>query len=127
MEKRKLQKWILSALNSYSIKSAVALDFRQLLQYPLCPVPLSICNGDGTRRRTNKSKLKESLLIGVGSLDKSVLASFQKMFIGWSYSTNQHNGLWIAIDVQQLMQRIPKNYKRVDLLVDDYKNKANSL
>ena len=127
MEKRKLQKWILSALNSYSIKSAVALDFRQLLQYPLCPVPLSICNGDGTRRRTNKSKLKESLLIGVGSLDKSVLASFQKMFIGWSYSTNQHNGLWIAIDVQKLMQRISKNYKGVDLLVDDYKNKANSL
>ena len=25
------------------------------------------------------------------------------------------------------MQRIPKNYKRVNLLVDDYKNKANSL
>ena len=28
---------------------------------------------------------------------------------------------------QKLMQRIPKNYKRVDLLADDYKNKANSL
>ena len=69
---------ILSTLNSYIIKSAVALDFRQLLQYPLCPVPLSICNGDGTRRCTNKSKLKELLLIGVGSLDKSVLASFPK-------------------------------------------------
>ena len=69
---------ILSVLNSYSIKSAVALDFRQLLQYPLCPVPLSTCNGDGTRHRTNKSKLKELLLIGVGSLDKSILASFPK-------------------------------------------------
>ena len=53
---------ILSAFNSYSIKSAVARDFRQLLQYPLCPVPLSICNGNVTRRRTNKSKQKEVLL-----------------------------------------------------------------
>ena len=69
---------ILSARNSYIIKSAVVLDLRQLLQYSLCPAPLSICNGDGTRRRTNKSKLKELLLIGVGSLDKSVLASFPK-------------------------------------------------
>ena len=24
------------------------------------------------------------------------------------------------------MERVPKNYKRVDLLVDDYKNKTNS-
>ena len=81
MEKRKLpevNRSILSALNSYSIKSAVVLDFWQLLQYPLCPVPLSIYNSDGTRRRTNKSKLKELLLIGAGSLNKSVLASFPK-------------------------------------------------
>ena len=66
---------ILSALNSYSIKSAVALDFRQLLQYPLCLVPLSIFNGDGTRRRTNKNKIKEVLLIDAESLDKPVLDS----------------------------------------------------
>ena len=59
---------ILSALNSYSIKSEVALDFRQLLQYPLCLVPLSICNGDSTRRRTNKSRLTEVMLICVVSL-----------------------------------------------------------
>ena len=59
---------ILSAFNSYSIKPAVALDFRQLLKYFLLyPVPLSIRNGDGTRCRTNKSKLKEVLLVGAGS------------------------------------------------------------
>ena len=27
---------------------------------------------------------------------------------------------------QTLMQRMPKNYKRVDLLADDYKSKVNS-
>ena len=41
-------------------------------------MPLSICHGDVTRRRTNKSKLTEVLIIGAGSLDKSVLASFPK-------------------------------------------------
>ena len=65
-------------INSYSIKSAAALDFLALFQYPLCPVPLCICNGGRTGRRANKSKLKEVLLMRVGSLDKSVLASFPK-------------------------------------------------
>ena len=60
------------------IKSAAALEFLGLLQYLLCPVLLCICNGGCTRRRANKSKLKEVLLMRVGSLDKSVLASFPK-------------------------------------------------
>ena len=59
-------------------KSAAALEFLGLLQYLLCPVLLCICNGGCTRRRANKSKLKEVLLMRVGSLDKSVLASFPK-------------------------------------------------
>ena len=41
-------------------------------------MPLGTCNGDGTKDRTNKSKLKEVLLIGVGNLEKSALASFLK-------------------------------------------------
>ena len=32
----------IKVFNSYSIKPAVALDFRQLLQYRLCLVPLSM-------------------------------------------------------------------------------------
>ena len=120
---------ILSAPNSYSIKYAVALDFRQLLQYSLCPVSLSICNGDGMRRRTNKSKLKEVLIIGVGSLDKSVLASFPEDFLVDLIALISTMVFELSLTyeefAQKLMQRIPKNYKRVDLLADDYKSKAN--
>ena len=115
--------------NSYSIKHAVALDFRQLLQYPLWPVSLSICNGDGTRRRLNKSKRKEVLIIGVGSLDKSVLASFPKDFlvdlIALINTMVFELSLTYEESAQKLMQRIPKNYKRLDLLADDYKSKTN--
>ena len=77
-------------------------------------MPLSICNGDGTRRRTNQSKLKEVLLIGVGSLDKSVLASSPKdvllvdlialintMVFEWQSTYEEF--------AQKLMQHIPTN------------------
>ena len=105
---------ILNALNSHGIKFAVALDFWQILQYSLCPVPLNICNGDGTRHRANQSKLKEVLLIGVGSLDKSVLASSPKdvllvdlialintMVFEWQSTYEEF--------AQKLMQHIPTN------------------
>ena len=42
---------------------------------------LSILSGDGTRRLTNKSKLKKVLLVGVGNLNKAVLAAFPKDFV----------------------------------------------
>ena len=120
----------LSAPNSYSIKHAVALDFRQLLQYHLWPVSLSICNGDGTTRRLNKIKLKEVLIIGVGSSDKSVLASFPEVFLVDLIALINTMVFELSLTyeefAQKLMQRIPKNYKRVDLLADDYKSKANS-
>ena len=77
-------------------------------------MPLSICNGDGTRHRTNQSKLKEVLLIGVGSLDKSVLASSPKdvllvdlvalintMVFEWQSTYEEF--------AQKLMQHIPTN------------------
>ena len=101
------------------------------MQYTLCPEPLSISSGDGTRRRTNKSKLKKVLLIGVGRSGKSVLASFPKdvllvdLFALINIMVSELPSTYEEF-VQKLMQRIPKNYKRVDLLADDYKNKANS-
>ena len=86
----------------------------------------------GTRRRTNKSKLKEVLLICVGSLGKSVLASFPKDILLVDLIALINTMVFELTPTyeefaQKLMQLIPKNYKRVDFLADDYKNKANSL
>ena len=121
---------ILSALNSYSIKSAVALDFRQLLQYSLCPASLSICTDDRSRRRTNKSKLKKVLLIYFDSLDKLIFASFPKDVLLIDLISLINTMIFELPSTyeefaQKLMQHIMKNYKRADLLVDYYK--ANSL
>ena len=72
------------------------------------------------------------MLIGVGSLDKSVLASIPKNVLLFDLIA-QINTMVFELPLtyeeftKKLMQRIPKNYKRVDLLAYDYKNKANSL
>lgn len=44
---------------------------------PVC-IMSSTCSGDGTRCRTNQSKLKDVLLVVVRSLGKAVLVSFPK-------------------------------------------------
>ena len=70
--------------------------------------------------------------IGVGSLDKSVFASFPKdiLLVDLIALINTmvfELPLTYEEFAQKLMQRILKNYKWVDLLVEDHKNKANSL
>ena len=53
---------ILGALNSYSLKTRKPFDFKHSLLYSLSPVPLTICNPNGSRRHTAKTKLKYILL-----------------------------------------------------------------
>lgn len=53
---------ILGTLLRYSIKSGKELDFEKALMFPMSPVPLSLANADGTKRKTNKSQLAKILL-----------------------------------------------------------------
>ena len=46
---------------SFTNKNRKPINLEAALQYPLSPVPLSISNADGQRRKTNKAKLKEIL------------------------------------------------------------------
>ena len=50
---------IIGALLSYSAKSGRAIDFERALKFPLSAVPLSIANGDGSRRETSKNTLMD--------------------------------------------------------------------
>ena len=49
---------ILEALNSCSLKTRKPFDFKHLMSYSLSPVPLSICKPDGTRRHTPKKQIE---------------------------------------------------------------------
>ena len=53
---------ILGALLAISGKNERVVDFDVALRYPLCPVPLSLANPDGSRRTTKKSNLQSVIL-----------------------------------------------------------------
>ena len=59
---------ILGALNSFSLKTNVAVDYEKALKYPLNPCPLSICHADGKKRSTNKADLKKIVLKSADNL-----------------------------------------------------------
>ncbi|MEM7298253.1 MAG: hypothetical protein AAF391_08310 [Bacteroidota bacterium] len=53
---------ILSMLLSLSVRKQKVIDFQTALSYPLSQVPLSLCNADGSMRKTVKSKLVQCIL-----------------------------------------------------------------
>ena len=57
----KVNRNIMARLISWSVKSGKAVDFKEALRYPLCPIPLSIAFPDGSKRSTAKSKLLHEL------------------------------------------------------------------
>ena len=55
--------YIPNVLNSYNLWAGVALDFSIALQYPLCPLSLSICNSNSSHCcLATKSKLRKIIL-----------------------------------------------------------------
>ena len=52
---------ILGALLTFSVKNEKAIDIEKALEFPLSPIPLSIANADGSRRQTAKGKLMQVL------------------------------------------------------------------
>ena len=107
---------ILSALNSYSLKPGVPVNYREALEFPLCPIPLS-----------NKKQIKI-------------------MSHGWYYTDNKDNSLpygTLLVDTMALINLItkilytyfelakkintliPKNFKQVDIIADNYKESKN--
>ena len=49
----------LATLLCYNMETGKAINFANALKYSLSPVPLSIGNADGTKRKTNKSTLQK--------------------------------------------------------------------
>ena len=71
------------------------------LTYPLSPVPLSLSHPDGTRRKT----MKNSLMSVVNSC----------------YDTNLDLPSHL---VHNLIERLPKNYKRIATVADTYRENS---
>ena len=52
----------LAPLLCYNMETGKAINFANTLKYPLSPVPLSLGNADGTKRKTDKSTLQKIIL-----------------------------------------------------------------
>ena len=114
---------ILAKLFSISLKQDEKIDFQKALVFPLSEVPLSLCNPDGSMKKTNKSKLSTQILAlknespqiqptkSTAAVVVDLIALIRSMVqIPTTFEE-------LAMDILSL---IPKEYTRVDLVADSY-------
>ena len=115
---------ILGALNSFSLKTNVAVDYRKALKYPLNPCPLSICHADGKKRSTQKSDLKNILLKSVDNLsmheinnasNDAVVVDMMGLINIISQIPDTYGEL-----AERFVEMLPKCYNRIDVVTDHY-------
>ena len=119
---------ILRAFNSYSLKAGKPVDFKKALFFPLSSVPLSICNPDGSRRHTAKSKLKDILLQDLEDHAHEGPQSLQEYAIVVDMialiNTILKKSSTYSEFAELFVNRIPKGYGRVEIIADCYKTKS---
>ena len=115
---------ILGALNSFSLKTNVAVDYKKALKYPLSPCPLSISHPDGRKRSTRKSDLKDIFL---KSVDEIPLHKIKE--IGNDAVVVDMMGLINIIKpipdtyeelAEGFVEMLPRCYTRIDIVTDNY-------
>ena len=56
-------RYILGALTSFwKVQSGKVINYKNLLPFPLSPIPLNIVNGDDSRRKIKTSNLKDVIV-----------------------------------------------------------------
>ncbi len=119
---------ILGTLLSFSAKSEQAIDFAKALEYPLCPVPLSLASPDGSRRVTSKSKLFEVISKKVKCPVSHPRESQPPKEIVWAFIVNMMACLRGITQIPEtyedltwkFLQQLPSGYSRVDIGADTY-------
>ena len=115
---------ILGRLLFISLKESKTIDFVKALHYPLCKVPLSLTNADGTMRKTNKSKLAKIIISKTFTKDISkqqtayiidVMAYIRTMV---NLPDTYERLAW------QFLSGILKGFSRIDLVADSYFNNS---
>ena len=119
---------ILGALLSFSLKCNKPIDFDAALRYPLSPVPLSIATPDGSKRPNSKSLLMDVIVNHTSFL--SSLAGINRN--GSTLIVDLIADIRLQTDVpstyEELIWRylsnLPKGYTRVDLVTDTYRENS---
>ena len=113
---------ILGALNSFSLKTGVAVDYKKALGYPLNPCPLSICHADGRKRSNKKSDLKDILLGDATSLSAPEIQNIQRDAVVMMGVINVIKSIPDTYKelAEVFVGNLPRGYRRIDVVADSY-------
>ena len=118
----KVNRNIIGALLTYSAKSGKVIDLERALMYPLSPIPLSISNGDGTRRVTSKSKLlqcikplrNETVLPPKNTITDYIIDLMELIRTLKDIPTTFEKLIW------KIIKTLPSGYRSMHIIADTY-------
>ena len=118
---------VIGTLLALSARSERLIDFQKALSYPLCSVPLSLANPDGSRRMTQKSKLSDviyenSVVLECGDLPpKTDVIAYLVDLMALIRTQTRTPATYEELALQSFMA-IPPDYKRNDTVADTYRD-----
>ena len=106
------------------MKESKTIDFLKALHYPLCEAPLSLSNADGTMRKTNKSKLANTIISNTFTTDISKQQTAYIIDVMAYIRTTLNLPDTYERLAWQFLSGIPKVFSRIDLVADSYFNNS---
>ena len=117
---------VIGTLLALSARSERLINFQKALSYPLCSVPLSLANPDGSCRMTQKSKLsyviyENSVLLECGDLPPKTDVTAYLVDLMALIRTQTRTPATYEELALQLFMAIPPVCKRIDTVADTYR------
>ena len=116
---------------AYSAKNERAIDLKNALTYPLGPIPLALAHPDGSRRTTTESQLMDEILTYCNDILKpeEFYKSQEKptaYLIDLMALIRTMAGLGSTYEelALKVLDRLPKSYDRIDIVVDTYRQNS---
>ena len=120
---------IIGTLLALSAKHEKLINFEIALQYPLCLVPLSLANLHGSRCKTTKSALMKVVRSYESSTDEEEAippkqnSAFLVDLMALIRTISPILVTYAEL-VKMLVDRLPKGYRRIDIIADAYREKS---
>lgn len=113
---------ILARLLYLSSKASKVIDFEKALTYPLSDVPLSLCNADGSMRKTSKSKLANKILSQSNEQTHAVEKEHTVYIVDLMALVRVISEIPETFEdlALKVISTIPKGYRRIDIVADCY-------
>ena len=126
---------IVGTLLAYSARNEKMIDFEKALEYPLCSIPLSLANPDGSPRSTTKSKLLEIITQKCElplhhprkiQPPKDSVRAFVVDFMAIVRTMTKIPDTCEDL-AWKLVKMLPLGYSRIDIVCDTYQEKSLKL